>query len=131
MADQTDLACSIITDEHLGMATSAALAPCEVAALCRPVFEAFPVVRARLFGSLARGEGTSSSDVDLCVELGDGPTGGLPALARLAGALENRLGRAVDLVAAPRRPLRAQDPAGLILSEIERDGVVIYERSEQ
>lgn len=49
-----------------------------------------------LFGSVARGEATEASDIDLVVEF-DRPVG-LFALLRLQGRLATWLGRHVDLV---------------------------------
>lgn len=61
-----------------------------------------------LFGSVARGEAGSESDVDLLVEL-DRPMG-LFAFVRLQCHLEELLGRSVDLVTrdALREPLKGR-----------------------
>ena len=53
-------------------------------------------VRIRLFGSVARGEATADSDVDLLVRLEEGV--GLFALSRMRGEAERILGTAVDVV---------------------------------
>lgn len=56
------------------------------------------VTNVRLFGSVARGEDTADSDVDLLVDL---PAGmGLFGLGRATHALEQVLGVRVDLVPA-------------------------------
>ncbi|WP_125776863.1 nucleotidyltransferase family protein [Antribacter gilvus] len=52
----------------------------------------------RIFGSVARGEETSTSDVDLLVDLDPGT--GLFALGALEAELEGLLGREVDIVVA-------------------------------
>lgn len=52
--------------------------------------------RVRLFGSVARGDDTEASDVDLLVTLAPGRT--LLDLARLELSLESLLGRPVDVV---------------------------------
>jgi hypothetical protein len=52
----------------------------------------------RVFGSLARGEDTDTSDIDLLVDLDD--TVGLVTLARLTRELTALLGVAVDIVPA-------------------------------
>ena len=57
-----------------------------------------------LFGSVARGEETADSDVDILVEL-QRPAGYL-VLVRLQLRLEELLGRRVDLV--PRKALRPE-----------------------
>jgi predicted nucleotidyltransferase len=54
------------------------------------------VRRAGVFGSFARGEQTSESDVDLLIEPDTGAT--LFTLARLEIELEELLGRPVDLI---------------------------------
>ena len=61
----------------------------------------------RLFGSVARGEERESSDIDFLVTLDPGRT--LLDLARLEDALEQLLGRRVDVVTegALREPVRA------------------------
>ena len=54
------------------------------------------VLRASLFGSVARGDATGKSDVDFLVEFEKGRT--LLDLAGLHRELEEILGRAVDIV---------------------------------
>ncbi len=53
------------------------------------------VEEVRLYGSVARGEETAGSDVDLLVEFQGTPT--LFQMARLKRELEDRLGRPVDI----------------------------------
>ena len=57
-----------------------------------------------LFGSVARGQATEASDIDLVVEFDRAV--GLFALLRLQACLESWLGRRVDLV--PRDSLRPE-----------------------
>lgn len=52
----------------------------------------------RVFGSVARGEDTDQSDVDLLVDLGD--DAGLVGLARLTREIGEIVGRDVDVVPA-------------------------------
>jgi uncharacterized protein len=52
----------------------------------------------RVFGSVARGEETETSDIDILVDLDEGT--GLFALLRLRADLEQVLGAQVDLVPA-------------------------------
>lgn len=80
--------------------------------------ELSPELRARwgirvvgIFGSLARGEASPESDIDLLVEL-EQPLG--LDFVTAAEFLEERLGRRVDL--APRRALRPR-----LLRTIERE----------
>ncbi len=62
----------------------------------------------RVFGSVARGEDTESSDIDLLVDLDDGV--GLVALAGLARELTGLLGVTVDVVPADslKRAIRSE-----------------------
>ena len=57
---------------------------------------AFGVIHVAVFGSVARGESSAGSDVDILVQF-DHPVG-LFAFARLQRYLEELLGRSVDLV---------------------------------
>ncbi len=61
-----------------------------------PILIRYGVKRAAVFGSVARGEGKSDSDVDILVELNE-PLG-LLKLAQLNYILEDALGKKVDLV---------------------------------
>jgi len=61
----------------------------------------FPVQRMALFGSVARGDATESSDIDIMVEVD--PSIGL-GFVTLAERLEQSLGHKVDLVS--RRALK-------------------------
>ena len=63
-----------------------------VAECARP----YPVNRAYLFGSCARGDADTASDVDLCIECDRGFT--LFMLSSFAARLEETLGRSVDIV---------------------------------
>ena len=83
-----------------------------VAALLRagqPVWAALGVVRLRVFGSVARGEAGTDSDIDVLVDFGPGPARGLLDLMRVREVLEDLLSRRVDVVteAALTPPLRA------------------------
>jgi len=55
----------------------------------------YGVTRMGIFGSVARGEQTENSDVDICIEA---PPMGLFTLSGLCLALEERLGVPVDIV---------------------------------
>lgn len=61
-----------------------------------PILKRHGVKRAALFGSFARGEERSDSDVDILVELREGST--LLDLAGLQLELRETLGRNVDVV---------------------------------
>lgn len=74
-----------------------------------------------LFGSVARGEGRDDSDVDVAVLYGRPVEAGLAGLKlALAGDIEERLGRAVDLVV-----LDNQSPD--FIHRVLRDGWLILE----
>lgn len=79
--------------------------------------------RISVFGSYARGESTSQSDVDLLVALKPSekrPPLGLFELIRLEKELEEKLGCAVDLVTEEGLSPR-------IKSNVEKDRVILYE----
>ena len=73
-----------------------------------------------LFGSLARGEATEKSDIDLRVRLKEGERMGLIAMSSFVDEIRTQTGRDVDVVSA--LDLRAD-----MAEEIERDGIVLYE----
>lgn len=69
------------------------------------------VARMELFGSLARGEGHSGSDIDLLVDFPPGSNIGLFEMGALKEDLEERLGCRVDLLSRKaiersRNPIR-------------------------
>jgi predicted nucleotidyltransferase len=61
-----------------------------------PLLKKFGVKRAGVFGSVARGEATKDSDVDLLVKMDN--KADLLDFVRLKSSLEQKLGRKVDLV---------------------------------
>lgn len=78
---------------------------------------------AYLFGSLARGEASASSDVDLAVLLEQPAADTLRGpLARLRLDLEDTLGRPVDLVAMETAPPD-------LVHRVLRDGVLLVDRN--
>ena len=86
-------------------------------------FKTQPVLKAWIFGSFARGEETSDSDVDILVRFDRSTSSiGLFAYMRMHRELEERLGRKVDL--AEEGTLR---PAAQLTAN--RDKKLIYERS--
>ena len=66
---------------------------------CKELLTSHGVSALYLFGSVARDEATTSSDVDLLVEFNSIPS--LFDLSRLRFALQDRLGRQIDLVYGP------------------------------
>ncbi len=71
----------------------------------------------RLFGSIARDQQTSTSDIDLCVDMAPK----LFLIINLKRYLESILGISVDVV----RLHKNINP--LLKSEIERDGIYIFQ----
>lgn len=75
-----------------------------------------------LFGSVARGEDTATSDVDVAVLFGSEPPDGFAGLALpLEGALERQLGRPVQLIVLNRAPVD-------LVHRVLRDGIVLLDR---
>lgn len=75
-----------------------------------------------LFGSVARREASPASDVDVAVLFSSEPPVGLAGLALpLEGAIERRLGRAVQLVVLNRAPVD-------LVHRVLRDGILVLDR---
>lgn len=72
-----------------------------------------------LFGSTARGQASSTSDVDVAATFADDAHVGLFAFARIAARLNDLLGVPVDLVGEPARKAALQ-------TEIDRDRVRVF-----
>ncbi len=88
-----------------------------------PVLLPYGVRRIALFGSMARGEDTSASDIDILVMLrpcDERPPLGLFQWIALEEELSRRLGRKVELVTE-------DGVSPYIRPYIERDKVVLYE----
>ncbi|MEW5911459.1 MAG: nucleotidyltransferase family protein [Thermodesulfobacteriota bacterium] len=73
-----------------------------------PILRRNAVVRAAVFGSMARGEAAPGSDLDLLVEFGEEKS--LLALAHLKLELESELGHQVDVVTYRSLYHRLRDP---------------------
>lgn len=86
-----------------------------------PVLLPFGVEEIALFGSVARGEETANSDLDILVRFAEPPRLPLSLITwgRLERELENRCGRKVDLVSA-RGLNRHLRPV------VEADKVILY-----
>lgn len=87
-------------------------------ALVIPVLRQYGVLRAALFGSIARGDATETSDVDLLVEFG--PDKSLLDLIALKLDLQERIGTVVDVVT-----YAALHPS--MRNEVLRNQEIIYE----
>ena len=68
------------------------------------ILERYQAVDPRLFGSVARGDATSESDIDLLVDLVPGGGNELLRVAGIAEELSGLLGTRVDVVAASLLP---------------------------
>jgi len=86
------------------------------------IADSFPISVAVLYGSVARGEATARSDVDVGVVFEDGLASGARTDARL-GLIERLMAElgtdAVDVVPLDRAP------AGLV-EDVLSDGIVVY-----
>ncbi|HZF11124.1 MAG TPA: nucleotidyltransferase domain-containing protein [Thermoanaerobaculia bacterium] len=85
--------------------------------------ERLGIAAAYLFGSMARGTTGSRSDVDVAVLYeGDPPSGFAGLGIPLAGDLERRLGREVDVVVLNRAPVD-------LVHRVLRDGHLLIDRN--
>ncbi len=84
-------------------------------------FKTQPVVKAWLFGSFARGEETSDSDVDILVEYDSNARISLLTISHMMGELEKSTGRRIDLIEKDCLMPFAVESAN-------RDKLLIYER---
>jgi uncharacterized protein len=74
-----------------------------------------------LFGSVARGEATEASDVDVAVLFGQAPEPSLSGAGlTLEGEIERHLGRPVDLVTLNRA-------SADLVHRVLRDGVLVFD----
>lgn len=88
-----------------------------------PILNEYPVDKAILFGSYAKGEANKNSDIDLYIDT-NGKLKGLDFVGLLE-ILVDTLGIDVDLIDE-----KHIEPESLISKEIERGGKVIYEKSK-
>lgn len=88
-----------------------------------PIFASYPVDKAILFGSYAKGESTNNSDIDLYIDT-NGRLKGLDFVGLLE-ILVDTLGMDIDLIDKSHI-----EPNSLIMKEIENGGMIIYEKSK-
>lgn len=88
-----------------------------------PILRNYPVDKAILFGSYAKGEATNKSDIDLYIDT-NGELRGLDFVGLLE-ILVDALGADIDLIDKSHI-----EPDSPIIQEIENGGVVIYEKSK-
>ncbi|MCD8335790.1 MAG: nucleotidyltransferase domain-containing protein [Lachnospiraceae bacterium] len=99
----------------------------EIKDITAPVFLAFGINRAWLFGSYARGEASPDSDIDIRIE--GGQFKGMFALGRLYDELSNALKKPIDLVTTEALEHRANaDRTRKFVSNIREDEKLIYEK---
>jgi predicted nucleotidyltransferase len=88
-----------------------------------PILRNYPVKKAILFGSFAKGEASVTSDIDLYIDT-NGKLRGLDFVG-LIETLVDTLGIDIDLIDKSHI-----DKNSLIIQEIEEGGMVIYEKSK-
>jgi len=88
-----------------------------------PILRNYPVNKAILFGSYAKGEATNKSDIDLYIDT-NGKLKGLDFVGLLEVLVDN-LGVDIDLIDKSHI-----DPNSLIIQEIVDRGIIIYEKSK-
>lgn len=88
-----------------------------------PILRKYPVKKAILFGSFAKGEANNTSDIDLYIDT-NGELKGLDFVGLLE-ILVDTLGVNIDLIDKSHI-----DTNSLIIQEIEDEGIVIYEKSK-
>jgi predicted nucleotidyltransferase len=86
-----------------------------------PILQRHGIIKAAVFGSIARGESTKSSDIDLLVEFP--PSASLLDLVGLTQDLEKLLGRKVDVITY-------DSIHPLLKDEILAEKVDIYEQAK-
>lgn len=102
---------------------SSIISVAEIKEKITPVLQNYPVDKAILFGSHAKGKATKTSDIDLYIDT-NGKLRGLD----FVGLIENLvdiLGIDIDLIDKSHI-----EPDSLIIQEIENGGMVIYEKSK-
>ena len=87
----------------------------------RAFFPAYPIEKAWVFGSYARGEETRNSDVDIMVRFDKDATITLIDYAKIMNNLSDHLHKKVDLVQEGTLYKFAQESA-------EQDKILVYER---
>ncbi|MCL1788881.1 MAG: nucleotidyltransferase domain-containing protein [Oscillospiraceae bacterium] len=92
----------------------------EIKNLLSPIFAAYPVRKATLFGSYARGEADNGSDLDIVLD-SDYNTMGL-RYYEMWDNLSTLVNKSVDLIEEVE--LRENTP---IYNSIQKDGVIIYD----
>ena len=85
-------------------------------------FSAYPIEKAWIFGSYARGEETRNSDIDIMVKFDENAGVSLFDFIRIMNKLQDTLHKKVDLVTEGGIKKFARE-------SIEHDRILIYERN--
>lgn len=88
---------SVVSAESLSLRQAISVHRAQV----EEVLRRYKATKPRLFGSVARGDATPDSDIDLLVDLLPGGPNELLRVAGIAEELSDLLGARVDVVAAP------------------------------
>lgn len=99
------------------------MTPQSIEEIIRPVLDEYPVERAWLFGSVARGDQTRRSDIDLIVELEEDARMGL-AFMDMQADLTKALRHEVDV-----STLERSQSTKAFLANFDHEKVMVYERS--
>ena len=91
----------------------------QIKQITHPIAAAYGIKSMQLFGSYARGEATELSDVDILIDRGNIRSGFV--LGGLYADLRESLKKELDMVT-----LQGADDE--LLSQIQKDGVIIYEQ---
>ena len=91
-----------------------------------PIVQKYRINKATLFGSYARGDATSGSDIDLLIDCGS--IENMDDYLSLQEGLKNATGKNVDIVMADALLSDNSRAAKRLSEHIEKDKVVIFER---
>lgn len=94
----------------------------EIIKILQNYFTKIPISKAWIFGSYARGEQTSDSDIDILITYEKGFRPGVFGMVKIIEELEELVGKKIDLVEENQLYPR-------IAKEIETQKIMIYERN--
>jgi len=98
----------------------------EIKAIVKPIAEKYKIEKVWLFGSYARGEASSESDVDLHVDASNIKS--LFVLGGLYSDLEKALDKQLDLITTQALIQNQNDPLSKKMQiAIRKDGKLLYE----
>lgn len=94
----------------------------EIIKILQNYFTKIPISKAWIFGSYARGEQTSDSDIDILITYEKGFRPGVFGIVKTIEELEELVGKKIDLVEEDQLYPR-------IAKEIETQKIMIYDRN--